>query len=166
MKLTLWETALAAERELGIKLEYVNGIPVWEAHPAVRHQKASYRIQQSIRSTQGGSGTCACVHYADVYVRFPDGSLKRPDISIFCREPDEQETAVTLLPEAVIEIISKDYAEKDLQIGVPFYIAQGVKDVVVFDPDTGQVTHHHHGITDNLSSPVPVTFSCGCTCTV
>ena len=32
-------------------------------------------------------------------------------------EPDEQDDAITLLPEAVIEVVSKGYEAKDLEIG-------------------------------------------------
>ena len=59
-------------------------------------------------------------------MQFSDGSLKRPDISIFCREPDEQDDAVTLVPEAVIEVVSKGYEAKDLQIAPDFYLSRGV----------------------------------------
>jgi len=123
--------------ELGIRLEIVGGLPIWEPHPGWKHQKAVDRIRASIRRTGASSETnpaCSCVHAADVYVSFADGSLKRPDISIFCREPSEEEEAVTLIPEAVIEVISKGYEAKDLEIGPRFYLSQGVKDVVVFDP--------------------------------
>lgn len=57
---------------------------------------------------------------SDVYVSFPDGSLKRPDISIFCQEPAEEEEAITLVPEAVIEIVSKGFEAKDFEIGPRF----------------------------------------------
>ena len=111
---------------LGIRLEMVAGLPIWEPHPVYKHQKEVDRIRSSLTSN-------ACVHTANVYVSFPDGSLKRPDISIFCQEPAEQEEAVTLVPEAVIEVISKGYEAKDLEIGPQFYLAQGVKDAVVFN---------------------------------
>ena len=39
--------------ELGIRLEIVNGLPLWEAQPVYRHQKAVERIAQSIRPTAG-----------------------------------------------------------------------------------------------------------------
>src|SRR4029453_15978225 len=99
------------------------------------------RIRATIKPQD--AARCACVHAADVYIQFPDGSLKRPDISIFCREPDdkEQEEAITLVPEAVIEVVSKGYEAKDLEIGPRFYLSQGVKDVVVFDPTTLLVLH-------------------------
>jgi len=106
------------------------------------------------------------LHAADVYIAFADGSLKRPDISIFCREPDEEEEAITLVPEAVIEVVSKGYEAKDMEIGPQFYLAQGVKDVVVFNPYTLLVLHvRRDGVKRHLSS-VTLTLECGCGCVV
>lgn len=160
--MSLWETALAADRELGLRLEMVNGVPVWEVSPAFRHQRIIDRIRATIQRKADSQVFCECIDVADVYVRFPDGSLKRPDIAIFCREPDEQTTAVTLIPEVVFEIISPDYAAKDLEIGVPFYLAQGIRDVVVFDPETNLVTHYRDGVMAQHTSPVALEFACGC----
>lgn len=117
-------TILRAE-ELGIRLEVVSGLPIWEAHPVWRHQRAIDRIRASIAPLKPAASSC--VHARSVYVQFPDGSLKRPDIAIFCREPDESDDAISLVPEAVIEVVSKGYEAKDLEIGPPFYLAQGVK---------------------------------------
>jgi Uma2 family endonuclease len=150
--------------ELGIRLEIVAGLPIWEAAPALRHQKAVDRIRSSIRAKPGAS--CACVHIADVYVAFPDGSLKRPDISIFCREPSELDEAITLVPEAVIEVVSKGYEAKDLTIGPAFYLSQGVKDVVVFDPTTLAIIHARRDATRRLLSEIDIELECGCSCRV
>lgn len=159
------EQTLREAEEQGIRLEMVGGIPVWEASPVVKHQGASFRIQKSIEPTTNSG--CGCVHYADIWIRFPDGSLKRPDIAVFCREPDERSTAVTLLPEAVIEILSDDYEAKDLEIGVPFYRRMGVKDIVILDPDANAVLHYQNGgDAKKLTSPVEITFICGCRTTV
>jgi Uma2 family endonuclease len=49
------------------------------------------------------------------------------------------------MPEAVIEVLSKDYEAKDLVIGVPFYRQIGVKDVIVRDPETNDVKHWQQG---------------------
>lgn len=163
------EQLVWAADELGIRLESAGGITTWEAHPVLRHQRATRRIENSIRPVPGMddvSGGCGCVSVADVDVRFPDGSLKRPDISIFCREPDEQDSAVTLLPEAVIEIISKGYEAKDTVIGVPFYISQGVRDIIVFDPITSHVVHIRGQERKEYELPVEITLLCGCICTV
>lgn len=92
--------------ELGIRLEIIRGLPVWEASPSYRHQTEIDRIRASIHPLE--SSHCPCIHKAGILIRFPDESLKRPDISIFCTEPPESEwdEAITLIPEAVVEIIS------------------------------------------------------------
>lgn len=145
--------------ELGIRLEIVRGLPTWEAAPAYRHQRAIDEVRSTIRSLRGH---CRCVHVADVYVRFPDGSIKRPDVSIFCREPDELDDAVTLIPEAVVEVLSPGYEAKDLHIGVGLYLSQGVKDVLVFDPRAGSVVHARRDGTKTLMGPQSFELECGC----
>lgn len=152
--------------DLGIRLEIVNDLPIWESSPTYAHQKAVDRIRESIKSAPNNTTNCLCVHIADVYVQFPDGSIKRPDISIFCREPSELYEAVTLIPEAVIEVVSKGYEAKDLELGPPFYLGQGVKDLVVFDPLTGDVQHHTATGQTKFKSPVEIKLSCGCDCVV
>jgi Uma2 family endonuclease len=152
---------------VGLRLEVVRGIVTVEASPVVRHQRAVDRIRASVQNAAIGDSTCGCVHLADVQIRFPDGSRKRPDVAIFCREPDEQDTEVTLLPEAVIEVLSRDYEAKDLVIGVPFYQQVGVRDIIVLDPETGAVRHWQQGHGEQTyTSPVNLTLLCGCTCTV
>jgi Uma2 family endonuclease len=103
------------------------------------------------------------VHLADVYIHFLDGSYKRPDISIFCREPDEEDEAITLVPTAVVELISADYEVKDISIGPQFYLAQGVANMIVLDPRSLQVTHYRTSGVQRGVSPLPiVTVTSGC----
>jgi Uma2 family endonuclease len=148
--------------ELGIRLEIVNGLAIWEAQPLYRHQKHVERIAQGIQHADPDAG-CACVHALDVYIQFPNG-LKRPDISIFRREPTEaeQDRALTLIPEAVIEVVSPDYEAKDLEIGPPFYLSQGVKDIIVFDPRTLLVLHLRQGHASRTVAPQTIQLQCGC----
>lgn len=154
--------------EMGVRLEVVRGLPLWEASPLPRHQRTVDRIRASIQPPKDtkSSSKCDCVHLADVYIQFPDGSLKRPDISIFCREPEEEDEAIKLVPEAVIEVISLGYEAKDLEIGPTFYLAQGVKDVIVFDPRTLVVLHVRKDGASSTVSPVKIQLECGCVCTV
>ena len=159
------DSQLLRAEALGIRLEIVGGLPVWEASPVIRHQLAIDRIRESIGKT-GTVSTCECFHIPDIYIEFPDGSLKRPDISIFCKQPQETDDAVKEIPDAVIEIISKGYEKKDLEIGVPFYVANGVKDVVVFNPYTDEVLHFQSGGVSNFTSPTRLEFACGCVCEV
>lgn len=38
--------------ELGLRLEIVRGLPLWEAHPVLEHQCAIDRIRATIRSSR------------------------------------------------------------------------------------------------------------------
>lgn len=158
----LLKQLLRAE-EIGVRLEIVAGLPIWEAQPLLRHQEQVDRIRASIhpRAPADQAG-CSCFHIADIYIQFPDGSLKRPDISIFCARPTDEDTAVTTVPEAVIEVISKGYEAKDLEIGPRFYLSQGVKDVIVFDPYTLVVLHARRDGAKRLVSPAHLLLECGC----
>ncbi len=149
----------------GIKLEFVNGIPIWEAFPLYRHQKKTLDIQISMLIGAKESG-CACIPIADTAILFPDGSLKRPDIAVSCTDPSEQDKAITQLPEAVIEIISKGYEKKDLEVSLPFYLSQCIADIVIFDPATNRVSHYQQGLKSEYDSPMELIFACGCRATV
>jgi Uma2 family endonuclease len=151
---------------IGIRLEIIRGLPVWEASPSYRHQTEIDRIRASIRSNQ--STDCPCIHVSDVVIRFPDDSLKRPDISIFCSHPPESEhdEAISQIPEAVVEIISPGYESKDTDIAPSFYLMHGVKDVLIFDPRSKMVWHHRKNGIERLVSPVQRLLECGCECVV
>lgn len=150
--------------EAGVKLEITAGIPTWEAFPGMRHQKTVARIFVSL--ARSPETDCACFEVMDAYIKFPDGSLKRPDIAIFCEEPPDTDEAYPAVPEAVLEVLSKDYEKKDTEIGAPFYLAQGVKDVILFDPRTNEVTHRRRDETKQYKSPVTLNLECGCHITV
>ena len=74
--------------------------------------------------------------------------------------------SVKAATEAVIEILSKGYEKKDTDVSLPFYLAQGIPDIVIFDPATNRVSHFHDGQTDEHNSPIQLTFACGCRATV
>ena len=122
--------------DAGVKLEITGGIPTWEAFPGMRHQKTIGRIFVSVERLSGSE--CACFQVSDAYIKFPDGSLKRPDIAIFCEEPPDIDEAYPQIPEAVLEVLSKDFEKKDTEIGAPFFLQQGVKDVILFAENSRQ----------------------------
>ena len=152
------------ERALGdtkTKLEFVNGLHIWEASPVYSHQIKTLDIQVSILGFAKQNG-CACIPVADTTILFADGSYKRPDISVFCGVPRVQNRAVTTMPDAVIEIVSVGYEKKDYEIGLPFYLAHGIPDIVIFDPATNRVSHYAGGEARIFDSPVELSFACGC----
>lgn len=93
------------------------GRTLWEAAPSPLHQMVIDEIRTSIRPTaqRSDASGCGCYHLSDVYIRLPDESLVRPDIAIFGEQPPRQRQALTLVPAAIIEIISPHYETKDLE---------------------------------------------------
>lgn len=154
-------------REGAIRLEITAGIPTWEAFPGSRHQRMIDRIRASIEPLAEQSGEkCACAHLSDVLIRFQDGSLKRPDIAIFCDDPPEQDEALTVVPQAVVEVISPGYEYKDLALNPQFYLAQGVLDVLIVDPRARIVLHYRVDGVANHTAPVMLELQCGCRCQI
>lgn len=153
---------IEAAESVGVRLEMVAGTPYWEAMPGRRHHDALMDIRDGFVRSGPASNGCGCYGYVELLIRFPDGSLKTPDLSIFCERPAEPEGAVTAVPEAVVEIISPGFERKDLEIGPPFYLSQGVRDVVVYDPRSQAVTHFRAGFKDALTAPISISLACGC----
>jgi Uma2 family endonuclease len=153
-----------------VRLEYVRGRMKWEASPASRHQKALQRIERSLRPIPGHPVGCGCFALADTLIRFPDPdhSIKRPDLAIFCTEPPDSDEALTVIPAAVVEVLSLGYEEKDLgSDGAPFYLTYGVQDVLIVDPRTGVVYHDTPDAARRaLTAPITVDLRCGCRVTV
>jgi Uma2 family endonuclease len=153
-------------RDGAVKLEITGGVPTWEASPGSRHQWMVYHIQTSIRPSPENDRGCECAHLSDELTRFRDGSLKRPDIAIFCSTPPIQDEALTLIPQAVIEVISPGYEYKDLALNPQFYLAQDVDDVVIVDPRAGIVTHYRTTEVSTYHAPTTINLQCGCQCVV
>jgi hypothetical protein len=49
------------------------------------------------------------------------------------------------------------------EISPPIYLANGVKDVVVFNLYTNEVLHFRNGEKRQMTAPVAIEFECGCT---
>jgi Uma2 family endonuclease len=160
----LWKLFLRGE-ELGLRMEATDAGIVWETMPGLRHQELAVAIYGAI--LPGASGKeCECYRALDIYIRFPSGIVKRPDISIFCRRPTDDEGFVHSIPEAVIEITSPESESKDLISGPPLYLKNGVKDVVVVHRSEGLVVHSTVSSSNTHASPVTITLACGCVVTL
>lgn len=150
-----------------VRLEYVRGRLKVEASPASRHQKTAKVIEASLRPISGLSDGCTCSSLQDVLIRFPDGSLKRPDIAIFCAPPPTVDEALDVLPRAVVEILSVGYEEKDLgDDGAPFYLSFDIE-VLVVDPRKRRVSHFCPGQPPTRHMvPISIDLLCGCRVTL
>lgn len=150
----------------GFKLEITNGIPTWEAFPPLRHQMKVDAVCFSATPNSLHGIREGFTIVRDLTIQFLDGSVKRPDVSIFSTRTIEENTACRQIPEAVIEILSKGYEKKDTEVSLPFYLSWNIPDIVLFDPETNKVSHYHNGQVDEYDSPVDLTFACGCRATI
>lgn len=156
---------LEAHAATHIKLEITAGVRTWRLLPSLRHQKLIDRIRASIEAQAPSS--CGCYHVADASLIFPDGSYKRPDIAIFCIEPPDIDESWDQVPEAVIEIISLGYEEKDLSTNPGWYLSMGVKDVLVVDPHNQLVHHFRQRMAPTIHRiPYSAKLLCGCQCLI
>ena len=130
--------------EYGVKLELAGGTPTWEFFPSPLHQGVVQDLLGSVvAGPRAGELGCGCHAFLDTYVRLRDGSLKRPDLAIYCDPVPRTREAIAQTPGAVVEVISPGFEAKDLQTGPALYLANGVRDVVVIDPESERV--HHFG---------------------
>ena len=142
-----------------VKIELTDGVATWEAPFTVRHQGLVMEIQRSIRFVGG------CHAVQNAYVRFTEGSFRSPDVAVYDRELPDTDDATDVVPVAVIEVLSPGFEAKD-RMAVPFYLSQGVRDVVLADPATGGVTHATPQGQKVYAAPVDLEFACGCTITI
>lgn len=161
----LLERLVQAADHSHVKLEMTAGMPTWEAMPGWRHQRISRSVADSVRRAAISDNDCGCHSVLDVVVRFPEGSFRSPDVAIFCELPPDKDGALDVIPLAVVEIVSEGYEKKD-EIGLPFYLEQGIADVVLYDPRTREVVHATpQGQTIHVA-PVDLAFACGCAVTI
>jgi Uma2 family endonuclease len=151
---------------LPIKLEVVEGQNVWSMSPTKRHQRVIDAIRRSIRTAEGSD--CGCVHYSDVLIRFGETrGGRRPDIAIWCQEPEEEDTPISDPPQAVVEITSPGSKHKDHDIAATYYLARGVWDVIVVDPEQQRAwLTTLGGQTQALSLPWEGVLRMGCALTI
>ena len=150
-----------------VKLEVIKGVTTWEASPVYRHQRAVDRIVASIRPLAPAN---TCVSTRDTLFKFSDISWKRPDIAILSAEPplEAQDAPLEMIPAAVVEIISKNYEYKDLVLAPPFYLENGVLDILIFDPKDNSVLHYRRDLEqpNKYTSPIKLQLECGCEITI
>lgn len=148
----------------GVRLEVTGGRTTWEAMPGALHNGIVDDIRQNLTRHNPPTAACGCHHIADTYIEFAPNLLRRPDIAVFCEKPPRPDGAITnLLPQAVIEILSQGYEQKDRD-AVALYLGAGVLDVLLVDPRKRIVEWHRLGeATRTLELPATIALEMGCT---
>ena len=159
-------TAAEAAWDVGVRLDRVRGLGVWSFSGSPLQGMTAARIARSLRSTPASGDGCGAFAYQGMAVRFPDGSILQPDVAVYAREPEKTNLPTTLVPEAIIEIVSPSSELKDLRYSPSFTLSQGVKDVIVVTPETEVLEHFRRDGRTMHRSPVDLRLECGCLVTV
>ena len=150
-----------------VRLEMIGDRGVWEFSPSLEHQETVDEIRATIRGEQRKDGSpCGCHHYADIEIQLPDGSRRRPDIAIFCVRPPRTRLAVRQVPAAVVEVLSPRGEWKDLELGPPNYLSNGVEDVIVIHPESGLGTWFRRDGQKAVQRGQRLALDCGCVLTL
>ena len=158
--------AAEAAWAIGFRLDWVQGLGAWAFSGSPLQAMTAKRVAQSLRADPASEdGVCGFV-YGGMAVRFLDGSILQPDLAVYAREPEATRLPARLLPEAVVEIVSPSSELKDLQYSPSFYLSQGVKDVIVYTPETEVFEHFRRDGRTMHRSPTDVSLKCGCLVTV
>lgn len=161
----LWEKMMDADAG-STRIERIGGTPIWEFFPSPFHQDVLRTVDRSVRPMDE-NGACACYTLSDAYLRLPDGSLRRPDLMVYCNKPEiVRREPLAEVPGAVVEILSPGGEMKDLQLGPPSYLANGVLDVIVIDPESSVCTHFRRDGSRTLRRGETIRLEMGCVVTV
>ena len=76
--------------------------------------------------------------------------------------PPRVRAAVTQVPTAVVEALSPSSIVKDTQISPDWYLSQGVRDVLVYDPEGLTVDHIRASGRERHAIPVELETETGC----
>lgn len=111
--------------------ELVEGIPYALASPGFKHQKAVIKLISQIEPqlTEG----CKTCHVAiDLDWIIAEDTVLRPDIVIFCHEPEER---LTRTPEVIFEVVSESSVFMDEGLKFEVYQREGVKYYILVYPE-------------------------------
>jgi Putative restriction endonuclease len=145
------------------RLEIIGRETVWEAIPPLSHQLEINRIHSTIKPRADQVIASAFITIKSALFKFSDGSLKHADLAILKQESDalELKQPIEYVPVAVIEVVNHGYEYKD-RIAPQFYLERGVEDVIIFDPQTLEMTYHSRSVVVRYQSPARFDLECGC----
>lgn len=122
----------------GAKAELDDGIIFMMAGGVAAHARIAGNIYAYLRIELRGSG---CSPYgSDFAVRTGERTLRFPDVSIYCGDPDRPENDDKQLlgdPRIVFEVLSRSTASHDQKVKLAEYVGLSGIDAIVFvDPAT------------------------------
>ena len=146
------------------RVELIDGVIYDMAAPSAIHQELIIAIAVSLKQfVKDHHGTCR-VYVApfDVQLDRDNRTMVQPDIVVICQRDRLKHFGCYGAPDLVMEVLSPSTAHKDLLIKLQKYMAAGVSEYWLVNPDTRQVTVYRNleeGLTlksYNFTEKIPV----------
>jgi Uma2 family endonuclease len=118
----------------GFPAQLIHGWLVKEPSPLYGHQRAAARIRQALVALVGPD----LVPDSPVDVAIDDHNVYQPDVAVLRRAPplESHEVGIPLL---VVEVLSRSSRYTDRFVKVERYLAAGVAEVWLVDPEAGEI---------------------------
>lgn len=118
--------------------ELIRGIPYSMSPSANKtHQDIARNILQKLLEAMQSEG-CACKLYYELDLILGDDTVVRPDLMIFCDEFEGDYPSV--VPDMVVEIISKSSRHQDETVKFELYQECGIKIYLLIDSERKSIT--------------------------
>lgn len=133
--------ALQVDAGWSLPLELIGGEGVVTPPSGGPASSAQGELFYALRSWQDQVGDGGML-LQDVFVAFGEGEYPAPDIAWWPseRRPDLAKGAVRVVPELVVEVLSPKTRDNDLGIKRELYMAAGVRELWLVDPDDRSIT--------------------------
>lgn len=118
----------------GLKAELDNGVIRMMAGGSARHDRIQINLIIALGARLRGSGCRP--RGPDMAVRTHDGSIRYPDVSIYCGSPPDEDRTSLDDPKVLIEILSASTQAEDRGVKLQEYKALASVDTIVLaDPE-------------------------------
>jgi Uma2 family endonuclease len=147
-------------------LELIDGEIVAMASPTVAHQRILKKLASQIDKYLEGSPCELFISPLDVRLNYDtnDDTVVQPDLFVVCDSGKITENAVLGAPDLVIEITSPSNPQYDFLVKYQKYLAAGVGEYWIIDPDrhivhvynleNGRYISTIYGVNDTIKSNI------------
>ena len=121
------------------RYELVDGFPCMMTGARVAHDRIVRRALSAFERALAGK---PCEPFtADIAVRIPSGQVRRPDMTIDCGAPSDDQTCASE-PVLIVEVLSRSTQHDLIRKLIEYKTVPSVRYVLTLDPDRVAATFH------------------------
>ncbi len=145
------------------RVELIDGVIYDMSSPTNIHQLIASEIREQLRSyiRKKGGNCIPIMAPADVQLDCDDRTMVQPDVFVVCDKDKIIKRCTYGVPDFIVEILSPSTRKKDVKIKLRKYIAAGVREYWIVDPDQKSVVvydfeHDELPVIYGFDAKVPV----------